>query len=59
MNKYIISKHIGYEGQKILLNLDAEREIKFNAGEKIEVNENELNLIGNHRWLIIEVYNGD
>ena len=41
----------GYEEHKILINLDPERDAKFNKGEKIEVTEKELNLIGKHRWL--------
>lgn len=48
-----------YVGQKILTNLDDIRDIKFNAGEKIVVTEEELNQIGSHRWLIVEDYNGD
>lgn len=52
--KYLISLNANYVGQKILTNLDPVRDIKFNAGEKIEVTQDELNLIGYHRWLIIE-----
>jgi hypothetical protein len=48
-----------YLGQKILVNLDEIRNIKFNAGEKVEITEQELKEIGNHRWLIVENYNGD
>jgi len=51
----IISKEQSYKGLKILLaGIDKEREAKFNAGEKIEVTKEELNEIGEHRWLIKE-----
>ena len=43
-----------YKGSKILTNLDEVKDMKFNAGEKIEITEEELNKIGCHRWLIIE-----
>jgi hypothetical protein len=48
-----------YQGQKILVNLDELRDLKFNAGEKIEVTEDELKQIGDHRWLIVEENNGN
>lgn len=48
-----------YLGQKILVNLDEIRDLKFNAGEKIEVTEEELKQIGDHKWLIVEGYNGN
>jgi hypothetical protein len=48
-----------YLGQKILVNLDEIRDLKFNAGEKIEVTEEELKQIGDHKWLIVEEYNGN
>lgn len=57
--KYTIYLNPNYKGQKILVNLDEIRDLKFNAGEKIEVTEDELNTIGSHRWLIVEEYNGD
>lgn len=57
--KYTIYLNPNYGGQKILVNLDEIRDLKFNAGEKIEVTEDELNSIGQHRWLIVEEHNGD
>lgn len=57
--KYTICLNPNYKGQKILVNLDEIRDLKFNAGEKIEVTEDELKQIGDHRWLIVENYNGD
>lgn len=57
--KYLISKTNDYLDQKILVNLDEVRDIKFNAGKKVEVTEQELNQIGTHRWLIVEESNGD
>ena len=51
----IISKEQSYKELKILLaGIDKEREAKFNSGEKIEVTKEELNEIGEHRWLIKE-----
>ena len=57
--KCIIYLNPNYLGSRIITNLDDVRDIQFNAGEKIEVTEEELKLIGNHRWLIQEEYNGD
>lgn len=56
---FLIYKHPDWLDQKVLVNLDDLRDIKFNAGEKIEVTAEELNAIGNHRWLIVENYNGN
>lgn len=57
--KYTIYLSPNYLGKRILVNLDEIRDLKFNAGEKIEVTEDELKQIGDHRWLIVENYNGD
>ena len=54
-----IYKNAGWLDQKVLVNLDEVRDIKFNAGEKIQVTEDELKQIGEHRWLIVEDYNGN
>lgn len=35
----------------ILKGIDEERQAYFNAGEEIEITEEEFNLIGYHRWL--------
>ena len=48
-----ISKR-GYEEQNILLSsfgIYKSREKKFNEGKKIEVTEDELLKVGEHRWL--------
>ena len=51
----VISKAPNYTGHKVLLaGIDEDRSVKFNAGEKIEVSQEELNAIGEHRWLIKE-----
>lgn len=55
----LIYKNPNWIDQKILVNLDEVRDLKFNAGEKIEVTEEELKAIGEHRWLIVEHYNGE
>ena len=52
----VISKSKSYEVHKIVLGLDKERTIKFNKGEKITITKEELETIGEHRWL--EVSNG-
>jgi len=52
-----ISKAKGYEMHKCLVNLDPERDAKFNSGNEIEVTKEELEAIGNHRWL--EVKSGE
>ena len=49
-----ISKAKGYEKHKVLINLDQERDAKFNSGDKIEITEEELKTIGLHRWLEVE-----
>lgn len=49
-----ISKKPDYLKSKIVLGLDEVRESSFNAGEIIEVSKEELNQIGDHRWLIME-----
>ena len=59
VSKSLIYLNPNYLGQKIIMNLDEVRDLKFNAGEKIEVTEQELKDIGCHRWLIVENYNGD
>jgi hypothetical protein len=59
IDTHLIYKHPDWLDQKVLVNLDELRDLKFNAGEKIEVSSEELNAIGNHRWLIVENYNGD
>lgn len=56
---HLIYKHPDWLDQKVLVNLDDLRDIKFNAGEKIEVSPEELQSIGEHRWLIVENYNGN
>lgn len=56
---FIIYKHQNWLDQPTILDLDPERVIKFNAGEKIQVTEEELKQIDNHRWLIVENYNGE
>ena len=56
---FLIYKHPDWLDQKVLVNLDDLRDTKFNAGEKIEVSPNELQSIGEHRWLIVENYNGN
>ena len=49
-----ISKNPSYDKQKCRTEgLDLDRVIKFNKGEKIQVTEDELNVIGLHRWLIV------
>ena len=57
--KCVIYLSPNYVGSKIITNLDDVRDIKFNAGEKIEITKDELKLIGDHRWLIQEEYNVD
>lgn len=50
-----ISKAANYKEHKVLLaGIDKEREDKFNAMQQIEVSTEELNAIGEHRWLIKE-----
>ena len=56
---FLIYKHSDWLDQKVLVNLDELRDIKFNAGEKVEVSPEELQSIGDHRWLIVEHYNGN
>ena len=58
-SKFLIYKNVNWLDQKVLVNLDEVRDLKFNAGEKIEVTQEELNAIGEHRWLIVENYNGN
>lgn len=49
-----ISKNPSYDKHKLRTEgLDIDRSIKFNKGEKIQVTQDELNVIGLHRWLII------
>ncbi len=55
----LIYKSPNWIDQKVLVNLDEIRDLKFNAGEKVEVTEDELKQIGDHRWLIVEHYNGE
>ncbi len=55
---FLIYKKSDWLDQKVLINLDDLRDLKFNAGEKIEVSAEELNAIGEHQWLIVENYNG-
>lgn len=51
----VISKAQNYKEHKVLLaGIDKEREDKFNAMQQIEVSTEELNAIGEHRWLIKE-----
>ena len=50
----VISKSKSYEVHKISLGLDKERTIKFNKGEKITVTKEELETIGEHRWLEVD-----
>lgn len=59
IDTHLIYKHPDWLDQKVLVNLDDLRDTKFNAGEKIEVSPEELNAIGEHRWLIVENYNGN
>ena len=55
-----ISKATSYTGLQIILNgIDEVRQQEFNAGKTIEVTEEELKQIGNHRWLIKEIENGN
>ena len=50
-----ISKAESYKNHKILLaGIDKERQDKFNDMQIIEVSTEELNEIGEHRWLIEE-----
>jgi hypothetical protein len=49
-----ISKLPEYLKSKVVLGLDEAREGNFNAGEVIEVTQEELNQIGSHRWLVME-----
>ena len=50
-----ISKNPSYDKHKLRTDgLDIDRAIKFNKGEKIQVTEKELEVIGLHRWLIVE-----
>ncbi len=46
-----ISKAKSYKDIRIILGLDTKREKDFNAMKKIEVTKDELNKIGEHRWL--------
>ena len=57
--QYLISLNESHKGLKIITNLDADKDKKFNSGEKVIINEDELKLIGEHRWLIKEKYNGN
>lgn len=57
-SRFVIYKNSDWLDQRVLVNLDDLRDTKFNAGEKIEVSAEELNAIGEHRWLIVENYNG-
>ena len=50
-----ISKNPSYDKHKCRTEgLDIDRVIKFNKGEKIQVSQKELDVIGLHRWLIVE-----
>ena len=50
-----ISKENSYMNHTCLLdNIDDERQRLFNSGENISVSQDELKVIGNHRWLIIK-----
>ena len=54
----IISKNPSYDKHKLRTEgLDIDRAIKFNKGEKIQVTKQELEVIGSHRWLIVEEEN--
>ena len=54
----IISKNLSYDKHKLeTKGLDIDRVIKFNKGEKIQVTKEELEVIGLHRWLIVEEEN--
>ena len=48
-----ISKKYGKD-HKIILPIDPERLKAFNEGESIEVTEEELKSIGEHRWLEVK-----
>lgn len=51
----VISKAPGYKELKVLLaGISEDRQDKFNKMESIEVSTEELNEIGEHRWLIKE-----
>ena len=49
----IISREPSYDKHKLVMHLDLDRTIKFNKGEKIEVTQEELDVMGLHRWLIV------
>ena len=51
-SKLFISKEKGYKDMKCILGLDAKREKEFNAMKKIEVTQDELDKIGERRWLL-------
>jgi hypothetical protein len=47
-----ISKREDYSEMNCVLGIDKAREKKFNEGKKIEVSKEELDKIGNPRWLL-------
>lgn len=50
---YVINKTANYLEHKIILNgIDEARTQDFNQGKVIEVTQQELKEIGEHRWLI-------
>ena len=51
-SKLFISKRSDYKDMKCILGLDTKREKEFNAMKKIEVTQDELNKIGEYRWLL-------
>ena len=57
--QYLISLNESHKGLKIITNLGPDKDKKFNSGEKVIINEDELKLIGEHRWLVKEKYNGN
>lgn len=55
-----ISKALGYKALTVILTgIEIERQDKFNNMQSIEVSVDELNAIGEHRWLIKEIENGN
>ncbi len=47
-----ISKAKSYKDMKCLLGLDAKREKEFNSMKTIQVTKDELDKIGEYRWLL-------
>lgn len=54
-NTLTINRTMNYEGHRIVLKgIDEKRTKEFNEGKTIEVTTEELNAIGEHRWLEVK-----